>query len=91
MPVMFVRNRVEDYQTWRRVFDAQADAVNDAGMQIRSVWRDHEDPQVVFFLLDISDLAKAEAYVADPASAEVGRQARVLEGEIHILDDVTSI
>ena len=42
----------------------------------------------VFFLLSISDMERARAFTADPASAATGERAGVLEGEIHYVEDV---
>ena len=87
MAFMLVRNKVRDYDTWRTVFDAQLDAARDAGLDVVQVWRSLEDPGEVFFLLSVKDMDRARAFTADPASAEVGERAGVLDGEIHYVED----
>jgi hypothetical protein len=86
MLVMLVRNRVEDYSRWKSVFDSQDPAAREAGQYLTDLWRDIEDPNNVFFVLRISDLDKARDFVADPKSAEVGKAAGVIDGEIHFLE-----
>jgi len=86
MLVMLVRNRVEDYSRWKSVFDAQDPEAREAGLYLTDLWRDIEDPNNVFFVLRVSDLDKARAFLADPKSAEVGKIAGVIDGEIHFLE-----
>ena len=83
---MLVRNRVEDYDRWKKVFDEQDAAAREAGLVLTDLWRDADDPNNVFFVLSIGDLEKARAYVADPESAEVGKRAGVIDGEIHYVE-----
>lgn len=84
--VLLVRNRVKDADKWKRVFDAQAAAGAVAGLTVLQVWRSVDAPDQVFFLLDIADREKAEAYMASPESAAVGVEAGALDGEVHFLE-----
>ena len=84
--VLLVRNRVKDADRWKRVFDAQAAAGAAAGLIVLQVWRSVDAPDQVFFLLDIEDRKRAEAYMASPESAAVGVEAGALDGEVHFLD-----
>ena len=77
--VMLVRNTVEDYGRWRRVFDAQAAAGRSAGLNVLQMWRSVDDPNEVYFLLDVEDRARAEAFMQTPESAAVGTEAGVIE------------
>jgi hypothetical protein len=86
MLTMLVRNRVEDYSTWKRIFDSQESAAQEAGLTLTDLWRDIEEPSNVFFLFRVADLDKARAFLADPQSAEVGRRAGVVDGEVYFLE-----
>ena len=88
MAYMLVRNKVRDFDVWKAVFDGELSAVRDAGLGVVHLWRSMDDPTEVFFLLSISDMDKARAFTADPASAAAGERAGVLEGEIHYVEDV---
>ena len=85
MMVLLVRNKVKEYDHWRRVFDAQADVARAAGVTLNHMWQSADDPNDVFFLLDIEDRGRAEAYMSTPESAAVGVEAGVLDGDYHFL------
>jgi len=89
MPFMLVRNVVRDYETWKRVFDDQMGAAGEAGLELVHLWRSVDDANDVHFLMRISDMAKAQAFVNDPESARVGERAGVIDGEIHYLESVS--
>lgn len=83
---LLVRNKVEDYARWKRVFDAQEPAGRAAGLTVARLWRAADDPQQVFFLLEIDDRARAEAFMNAPESAAAGRRAGVIDGEVFFLE-----
>jgi len=87
MRYMLAWNRVRDYDTWKAVFDDQSKAA-EAGLRLLHLWRTVEDPNVVYFLLEVGDMQKAEAFVHAPESAEAGERAGVIEGDITYLEDV---
>ena len=84
--VLLVRNRVKDADRWKRVFDAQAVAGTAAGLTVLHVWRSVDAPDQVYFLLDVQDRERAEAYMASPEAAAVGAEAGALDGEVHFLE-----
>ena len=84
--VLLVRNKVKDYEHWRRVFDAQADAGRSAGLVLLQIWRSVDDLNEVFFLLEVEDRSRAEAFMHAPESAAVGREAGVVDGDYHFLE-----
>ena len=84
--LLLVRNRVEDVDRWRRVFDGQSAAGAAAGLTVVRVWRSVDAADEVFFLLEVEDRARAEAFMASPESAAVGVEAGALDGEVHFLE-----
>ena len=58
---LLVRNRVRDYAAWRRYFDADTEAAAAYGVTFVRMWRSADDPNDVFFLLDVDSMARAEA------------------------------
>ena len=86
MIYMLCRNRVADYASWRAVFDSHLEAQRDSGLQLVNLWRDLEEPNNVFFLFEVTDEEKARAFVTDPSAERVGKEAGVLDGEIHFVD-----
>jgi len=87
---LLCRNRVEDYARWRKVFDTNAPAAREAGLQLTDLWRDMEDPNNIFFLFRVSSVDRARTFIEDPAEAEVGAAAGVLDGEYHFLEKDTT-
>jgi hypothetical protein len=83
---MLVRNQVKDYARWRAVFDSETEAARSAGLEVKAIWRDYDDPNQVFFLFSVASLERAKAYVSSSASAEAGKKAGVLHGEPHYVD-----
>ena len=88
MHTMLCRNRVRDFATWKRVFDSHTEAHRAAGLRLLHLWREVGDDGNVFFLFRVEDLDRARAFVTDPAAAEAGREAGVVDGEIWYLDVV---
>ncbi|MGC2236466.1 MAG: hypothetical protein WA584_09915 [Pyrinomonadaceae bacterium] len=88
MLYMLVRNKVEDYAKWKRVFDSQTGANSAAGLTLAHFWRDAEDENTVWFALEVEDIDRARQYLDRHESAEVGRVAGVLDGEYHFVENI---
>lgn len=88
MKYMLVRNRVRDFAAWKRVFDAQGEAAREAGLRLVHLWQETGEPNAVWFVLEMEDAARAEAYVTSPASQAVGERAGVVDGELWYLEGV---
>lgn len=83
---MLVRNRVEDYTRWRQVFDKDTERGLAYGISLAHMWRCTEDPNNVFFVLNIGDLEKANEFLTSPESAESGEASGVLDGEFYYVE-----
>lgn len=88
MQYMLCRNRVENFTHWKTIFDSELEAQHDSGLQLEKIWQDANDPNNVFFIFKITDLAKAQAFVTAPESAETGRRAGVVDGDIHYVNEI---
>jgi len=82
---LLVRNRVKDFSTWYAYFDADADAAAQYGLKLASLWQTQDDPNDVFFLLDVEDVDRANAFMARPESQQIGVKSGVIDGEFHYL------
>ena len=82
MTRMLVRNTVKDFDTWKAVFDEEIPNGKAFGLELEHLWRGTDDPNLVFFTLLVSDREKADAYLTDPKSAEVGERAGAIDGEV---------
>ena len=85
---LLVRNKVDDFDHWKRVFDANLDPPRAAGLTLAGMWRSIDDPNEVFFLFEIEDRARAEAFMAEPSSQATGIEAGVVEGQAHFVNAV---
>lgn len=85
MTILFCRNRVADFSSWKAVFDSHAAAPCESGLSLSNLWRDIDDPNTVFFTFDVANIERARAFLSDPAGAETGRLAGVIDGEFHFL------
>lgn len=85
---LLVRNRVRDFATWRRYFDEGNALGARFGVSLASMWQATDDPNNVFFLLDIESVEKTEAFMATPESHELGEKSGVLDGEAYYLNAV---
>jgi len=86
MLVLMCRNRVADFSKWEQVFDSHAAAHRAAGLGLRGVWREIENPNNVFFTFEVEDLEKARAFISDPAAAQAGKDSGVQDGEYHFVE-----
>ena len=82
---LLVRNRVADFQVWLDVFNADTGPAAEYGLSVAHVWHSADDPNDVFFLLDVADKERAIAFMARPESEENGRKSGVIDGEYHFL------
>lgn len=83
---LLCRNLVRDYTDWRAIFDRDADAHRAAGLTLAAIWRDRQSAETVFFLFDVADFEKANAFInAADAKAQAARSG-VVEGSYHFLN-----
>ncbi len=85
---LLVRNRVKDFSTWLDYFDGDGDAAAEYGLKVAQMWQSAEDPNNVFFLLDVEDVARANAFMARPESREIGEKSGVIDGEFYYVQPV---
>ena len=83
---MICRNKVEDFDKWKSVFDSHSAALPGAGLALEHLWRGIEDANEVFFVLTVADIDKAKAFILAPDAEETGRRAGVREGNYWFVD-----
>jgi len=90
MTNLLCRNRVSDFSRWMVIFTSHAQAHRDAGLQLRALWRDVEDPDNIFFIFEVTDADLARDFISNPAAAQTAAASGVIEGEYHFLESVAS-
>ncbi len=90
MIVLLCRNRVADFSKWKDIFDTHIEAQSAAGLRLANLWHSVEDPSNIFFLFEVSNIAKAQEFLSHPAAMEAGKMSDVIDGEYHFLESITS-
>jgi hypothetical protein len=80
MAMMIIHHRVQNYETWRPVYDAHEPVRNAAGLSNGRVFRSAEDPDDLVILFDMADRQKAEAFVASE-NLKVAMQRSGVQGK----------
>jgi len=65
---LLVRNKVKDFSKWCAHFEEDSAAAAEYGVTLASLWRAADNPNDVFFLLDVEDVDRANAFMARTAS-----------------------
>ena len=85
---LLVRNKVKDFSKWYAYFREDSVAAAENGVTLAAIWQTADDPNDVFFLLDVEDVDRANAFMARPESQEIGIKSGVIDGEFHYLEVV---
>jgi hypothetical protein len=79
MGYLLVRHKVKEFYEWKRVFDSHHDAQRRAGLKIEKVMRNLYDPEEVFLLFEVTDLAKARGFVFSPEVPDAQSQSGIVD------------
>ena len=71
---------------WYRYFNEDSAAAAEFGLTLACLWQSADDPNNVFFLLDVEDVDRANAFMARPESQEIGVKSGVIDGEFYYLE-----
>ena len=85
---LLVRNKVADFAVWREYLEADRVVAAEYGLKLVSLWQSMDDPNEAFFLLDVADVDRANAFMARPESQEIGEKSGVIDGEFYFLKPV---
>ena len=81
--------QVDDYEQWKRSFDAHLNARKAAGELSYKVYRDVESPNTVTVLTEQEDPAKLKAFLESPDLAKAMEEAGITRmGEMLTLEEV---
>jgi uncharacterized protein (DUF1330 family) len=83
MAISLVLHRVDDYDTWREMYDSVADLQTAGGVITESVHRMAGDPDNVLVLHEFESIATAQEFFANPELLAAMRQGGV-KGEPRI-------
>lgn len=75
MTTIFVRQKVNDYDSWRQEYDRFDAQRQEMGVTGHSVYRDADDPNTVIVTHDFKDTATAKAFANAPELQAAMEQA----------------
>jgi hypothetical protein len=79
MGLIIVRHRVKDFATWKKAFDAHANAQKSAGLTNPRVFRSADDRNETVILFDAQDLVKARQFASSPDLKSTMQAAGVMD------------
>jgi quinol monooxygenase YgiN len=74
---VLIIHAVQDYEAWKKVFDAAASIRKEAGEKSFQVLRYENDPNKVVHFSRWESIAKAKAFFESPRLVEIRKQAGV--------------
>lgn len=90
MPTMIVKHTVKDYASWKKGFDAHAEArevISTGGLILRSA----ENPDEVTIVMNIKHIGTAKQWAQDPSLKEVMEKAGVMSApDIRFYEDTAT-
>lgn len=89
MTYMFIRHKVNDYDTWKAAFDKFTGFRKSAGEKSYRILRHQEDPNNIYLFFEWDSLDNARKFIDSADLKEAMRRAGVSEQpEIHFLTEV---
>lgn len=85
MVQLLCRNRVENFDRWKKVFDRNLETQIDCGLRLAKMWQQIDDPNNVFFIFDCKDVEQAKNMMSAPEAAQSGEESGVIDGECHFI------
>ena len=92
MPSLLIRHHVEDYDSWKAVFDEHELTRRANGSQGGRLFRDASDPNEVLLLLEWDDLERARLFAdSDDLREAMARSGVTDQPDIWFLEDVDRV
>jgi hypothetical protein len=85
---MLVRHRVKEFDAWKAVFDAHAASQREAGLFVRRILRNADDPDELFLLFEVEDFDRARAFLTSPDVPGAQADSGVLDApDVYFLEE----
>ncbi len=63
MHYMLCKQNIQDFDEFKQTLASHGPAHQASGFRVQRIWRNMDDPQQVFFICEVGDVAKAKAFV----------------------------
>ena len=73
-----INHEVEDFETWKEIFDADTDRRAEAGLTLLGMATGADNPNLVYMMFATSDIEPAKEMLANPEMKEVMEDAGVI-------------
>jgi hypothetical protein len=87
--IMVAKNTLKDYSTWRTLFDGNTAMQAEYGLHIKGVYQSKGDPNTVFVLIEVEDMARAQEMMKKAEESGLFEKAGVIDAERTLCTDVT--
>lgn len=92
MPAILIRHRVQDYNTWKPVFDEHGTTRQASGSRGGHLYRTEEDPTNLVILLEWDDLQRAREFAQSDDLRETKQRAGVADQpDVYFLEEVEAV
>lgn len=89
MAYLFVRHKVEDYATWKPVFDQHGATREANGSKGGRLFRNASDPNELIILFEWDDINRARQFAQSPGLRETMQRAGVVDQpDIYFLEEI---
>ncbi len=86
---LLVWNQVKNFSDWEPWFRADLPVAKHYGLSLARLWQAADDPNLVYFLMEVEDVERANAFMARPESTDTGVRSGVIDGGIQYLQPIT--
>jgi len=88
MQYVLIIHEVEDYESWKKVFDAAADIRKEAGERTYQVLKDERDPNKIVHFSSWTSVDDARRFFESPKLVKIRREAGVKSPDFIYLDEL---
>lgn len=83
---MIVHQNVAGFADWKKAFDADDEARRNAGLTVLQVWKDADSDTHAFFLLEVADRDRAQAWIDRSNALAAGDGGTVTSSSAYFLE-----
>ena len=87
--IMVAKNTLKDYGVWREVFDGNTAMQAEYGLHIKGVYQSKEDSNIVFVVMEVDDMARAQELLKKIQASGLQEKAGVIDADRTLCTDVT--
>ncbi|MDR8390889.1 hypothetical protein NC796_07060 [Aliifodinibius sp. S!AR15-10] len=76
---LIVRHKVTDFIRWREIFESHREAQREAGMKLKKLWQNVDDPEEVVLYFDVDDEERAREFVFSNKGPDIKDGTEVID------------